>query len=46
MVATPIIPGELYRVRLCGLDFFMSAPNGCTAIEEAMKLSPRFATQA
>lgn len=32
MIATPIIPGRLYRVRGAGLDLTVIAAHGCDAI--------------
>lgn len=32
MSAKPIIPGQLYRVRGCGLDITVIAVHGCAAI--------------
>ena len=36
MSATPIIPGQLYRVRGAGMDITVIAPHGCDAICNAL----------
>ena len=36
MGAFPIIPGQLYRVRIAGLDLFIQAAHGCDALAQAL----------
>jgi hypothetical protein len=41
MIATPLIPGRLYRVRGCGLDLTIIASHPCDAICIGLSLLER-----